>query len=199
MRLSAIALLLAGTLLLVALHKGWQPDLPAYSGWGDKLAAPDASLTRTESGAQVPQRAALTDHRHASQPMSSDSSARQTSFNDANYTPSSQINIIPSVPVNAAPQRVAAVQGQGPRRTAPALVHWRDARGRLTSWQTSYSYQQGVIDNHSLCLTLGPGSIDYRTCRKGAREWLKERCNTSRSIPLGRRTMYCKAHSSYRP
>lgn len=128
-------------------------------------------------------------------------SGRQTSFSDSNYTPSGHINLIASTggPPRREPEAAAPrFRVQGLTGTGTARVVWKDARGRLSSWQTSYAYRNGTIDNHSFCLGLGKGSIDYRNCRKGAHDWLREQCRSDRSISVEWRDMYCHAQSSFR-
>lgn len=130
--------------------------------------------------------------RHEPEPAS-----RQTSFNDANYTPPKQVNIIQSVPVRTS-RKTADGGQQALTGSRSATVRWEDARGNRSSWKTSFKYRDGQIDNSTFCLNIGKGSIPYRECRKGARRWLKEQCRSDRSLEAEWRQMYCQAHSSYR-
>ncbi|MFT6614970.1 MAG: hypothetical protein ACJAXR_000944 [Halopseudomonas sp.] len=81
---------------------------------------------------------------------------RQTNFNDTNYAPSKQINIIQSLPFNSS-QPATRKQPQGLRGSAPASIHWQDAWGRITSWQTYFEFQNSRIDNRTFCLNLRKG------------------------------------------
>ncbi len=122
---------------------------------------------------------------------------RQTRFNDLNYTPPKQVNIIQSVPVRSS-GRSAGGGRQTLAGSKSVTVRWVDARGNQSSWRTRFEYRDGRIDNSSFCLNIGKGSIPYRECRKGARQWLKVQCRTDRSISDEWRKMYCWAHGSYR-
>lgn len=128
--------------------------------------------------------------------------ARQTSFNDSNYQPKRIINTI-----QPPPQQYAQAHNQSSNRQQQGLngrsdviyVKWKDARGRTTEWLTSFTYQNSRIDNNSFCRNYQSGSIDYRTCRKGAKKWLKERClSDSNRLTTEWRRMYCHAESSFR-
>ena len=128
---------------------------------------------------------------------------RQTVFHDGNYTPRQPVNIMESRHIQH-----AIYQGQQPREvrtssrglngSGQAVVHWEDARGRRSTWPTSYTYSRSQIDNNSLCSNYRRGSIEYRTCRKGAREWLQAQCDSDRHSTEARR-MFCFAGSSFRP
>ncbi|SDS07556.1 hypothetical protein SAMN05216421_0861 [Halopseudomonas xinjiangensis] len=123
---------------------------------------------------------------------------RQTEFNDSNYVPKRSINVIPAV---AEVQRVATRSNSRPMGltgTGHATVNWQDARGRRSSWQTTFTYRNSTIDNTTFCLNVGKGSIPYRSCRKGAREWLKAKCRTKQPLNDGWRDMYCHAYQAYR-
>lgn len=122
---------------------------------------------------------------------------RQTRFNDQNYTPAGHVNIIQSVPVR--PQnRSAGGSRQALTGSQSATVRWEDARGNRSSWKTRFEYRDGRIDNSTFCLNIGKGSIPYRECRKGAGQWLRDQCRSSRNIDDQWRQMYCRAHGSYR-
>lgn len=126
------------------------------------------------------------------------SAVRQTSFNDSNYRPRTDINTIQGPRASASMQKQITPQGLN-GRSKTITVRWRDARGRTTRWQTSFTYQNSRIDNNSFCRNYRAGSIDYRTCRKGAKEWLKERClSNNNGVTTEWRRMYCHAESSFR-
>jgi hypothetical protein len=74
-----------------------------------------------------------------------------------------------------------------------------DGTGRYRAiWQVS----DNQIDYTSVCLNYGRGSIDYRECRKGARQWFKRECQkfsrdgNSQSLE---RQRYCSAASGFSP
>lgn len=121
---------------------------------------------------------------------------RQTSFSDANYAPPKQVNIIQSVPVGS---KTSARKGsRSLSGSKSASVRWVDARGNRSSWSTRFEYRDGRIDNSTFCLNIGKGSLAYRDCRKGARQWLKDQCRSDRALGDDWRRMYCRALSSYR-
>ncbi|WP_022963457.1 hypothetical protein [Halopseudomonas pelagia] len=183
-RLIGIIAVLAGGLFLVLLTKDWEPGKTIHFDWnGSSNEEPDTAIKRDMPPVMVEPEPLLT--------------RRQTSFNAANYTPSNRINILQSVPVNQ-PQRSVSTRQYGLTGSMPAAVHWQDARGRRTTWQTSFTFQNGKIDNRTFCLNVGKGSIEYLECRKGAREWLKSQCLSSGNMSVEWRRMVCHAHSSYR-
>lgn len=129
---------------------------------------------------------------------------RQTVFNDSNYIPRLNVNLMESQHVRRAAQQHAADDrrrqtNRGLNGSRQIVVHWEDARGRRTDWPTSFTFDRNQIDNNSLCSNYRRGSIEYRTCRKGAREWLKGRCRSDRNMSDEWRTMYCFSGSNFRP
>ena len=120
--------------------------------------------------------------------------ARQTEFNDRNYQPSRQINTS---------RPVAPAASMRPKREAhqPVIqsnlekVEWINARGAQTEYRVYYEHDSSNITFASVCSNYRTGSIDYRNCRKAAKQWFGQRCNTSTAI--GR--MYCQADGAFRP
>ncbi|MFO7704371.1 MAG: hypothetical protein R6V43_04425 [Halopseudomonas sp.] len=203
LRVMGITGILAGGLVLVFLNKGWEPGKIIHFAWNaSSNSTPytdirqDIAPTMVEPEPPLPQPTPESDFWEGVE-RDREATRRQTSFNDANYTPSTQINIIQSVPVNS-PQRLASSRQQGLSGSAPATVDWQDARGRRTTWQTSFTFHSSRIDNRTFCLNVGKGSIQYRECRKGAREWLNRQCRSSGNMAGEWRRMVCHAHSSYR-
>ena len=136
--------------------------------------------------------------------QSPQSNERQTDFNDGNYRPRTNINTMESrhVTVNSyrqeAPAQARRVSNSGLNGTSRVTLKWRDARGRESRWPTTYSYRNSQIDNDSFCRNYGSGSIDYRTCRKAAKEWLNERCGNRNRVQNDRQRMYCFAGEGFR-
>lgn len=122
---------------------------------------------------------------------------RQTSFSDENYRPPKHVNTIKSVAIKPARKSTRSRQ-QTLTGSKPASVHWEDARGNTSRWKTSFDFHNSRIDNSTFCLNVDKGSIPYRECRKGAQQWLKDKCRTDRSIGDEWRRMYCQAYSNYR-
>ena len=126
---------------------------------------------------------------------------RQTSFNDDNYVPRPLVNVMESRHVRqyaqSQPRRIEQPRQRGLNGTGTATFFWEDARGRRSRWQTAYSYRNSLIDTASFCSNYRRGSIDYRTCRKGAKAWLGERCGNGNRVAGERQRMYCHAHSGF--
>ena len=120
---------------------------------------------------------------------------RQTEFNDRNYQPSRQVNT--SAPVRAQPTKSRARTESKPRdiRNRTERVRWTNGRGELTEYQVYYEYDGTHVTFASVCSNHRKGSIDYRNCRKAAKQWFAGRCNNSSSS--GR--MYCHADNAFRP
>lgn len=130
------------------------------------------------------------------------SGGRQTSFSDDNYVPRQDVNVMESRHVReyaqVQPSRGEQARSRGLNGTGTATFTWEDARQRLSRWQTSYTYRNSLIDTASFCTNYRRGSIEYRTCRKGAKAWLGERCGSGNRVGDERQRMYCHAHSGFR-
>ncbi|WP_131038221.1 hypothetical protein [Pseudomonas jilinensis] len=125
---------------------------------------------------------------------------RKTVFNDSNYAPRTNINTIqaPRQTEAAAPRQSQRLPQGLNGRSSTIAMPWKDARGRTTYWRTSFSYQNSQIDNSSFCSNYRAGSIEYRTCRKAAKEWLKGEClSNSTRISTEWRRMYCHAEGAF--
>lgn len=129
------------------------------------------------------------------------SGGRQTSFSDDNYAPRQLVNVMESRHVRqyaqSQPRRIEQPRQRGLNGTGTATFFWEDARGQRSRWQTAYSYRNSLIDTASFCSNYRRGSIDYRTCRKGAKAWLGERCGNGNRVAGERQRMYCHAHSGF--
>ncbi|UJJ32318.1 hypothetical protein [Halopseudomonas maritima] len=125
---------------------------------------------------------------------------RQTEFNDQNYVARQPDNILESRHISSRAGQAGTERRAdgGPSGSATATFDWRDARRQRSRWKTRYEYHNGVIDTGSFCRNYRRGSIDYRTCRKGARAWLAERCGNGTRLASARQRMYCHAHSGFR-
>ena len=65
-------------------------------------------------------------------------------------------------------------------------------------WYTaSWSVSDNRVDYGSVCGGYRGGSIEYRECRKGAKQWFKEQCHEERDPAL--RERYCSAASGFGP
>ena len=124
--------------------------------------------------------------------------ARQTVFNDDNYTPREIVNRLPPAQKIERPQARRVNQGISGRKH-PVYVRWTDARGNLHRWTTHLDYKNSEIDVMSMCSNLRRGSIEYRNCRKGGNDWLKGKCRSREHLSKVWRDMYCSAASRYWP
>lgn len=89
-----------------------------------------------------------------------------------------------------------AVSGAG-RRQIASESHWIsgwDGNGQyLATWQIV----DNDIDASSVCMNYRRGSIEFRECRKGAKQWFKTQCRGANAEDARRR--YCSAASSFSP
>lgn len=118
---------------------------------------------------------------------------RQTSFNDQNYQPTGAINTIPApkptlYAANAQSKRV-------PHKPVLQTDYWtwtgadRKRTRRKIQWQTV----NGWIQYHTVCQNERRGSIEYRDCRKAAKEYFVHRCRTEK------RKAFCAAENNFNP
>ncbi|WP_394239140.1 hypothetical protein [Pseudomonas anguilliseptica] len=104
----------------------------------------------------------------------------QNSFNDDNYTPKQPGNIY----TPTAYKQVAQASNRNERRSKPVrrersiqwIKGWDGGTGYLAEWVTVNNY----IDSTSVCANHRRGSIDYRECRKAAKQHYHEECRTWR-------------------
>ena len=118
--------------------------------------------------------------------------ARQTEFNDHNYRPSRQINISRSVTPTP---RTRSEPQQRRIQSATEQVKWTNASGLETQYELYYEYDDTYITFASVCSNYRKGSINYRNCRKAAKQWFGSKCNNGSSN--GR--MYCHARNAFLP
>jgi hypothetical protein len=92
--------------------------------------------------------------------------------------------------------------GQGVRPVRRAESGVVDSQ-RIPGWDNKGAYRPtwevsgNRIDYGSVCGNYRSGSIDYRECRKGAKQWFKEQCRREPSEAL--RERYCSAASGFSP
>lgn len=133
--------------------------------------------------------------------------SRQTSFNDSNYSPKQPASTYPppSAQQTAASPAAAERQSRTVNRehTAKWIKSWNGGTNYLAEWIAVNNH----IDGTSVCATHRRGSIDYRECRKAAKQHFHEECRTWRARFDGdrkahselMRTRYCGAASSFNP
>lgn len=129
-------------------------------------------------------------------------------FSDSNYTPKQPASTYtpPAVhPIAAAPQQAQQRQAKQVRRerTSKWIKSWNGGTNYLAEWLSVNNY----IDGTSVCANHRRGSIDYRECRKAAKQHFHEECRTWRARYDSDRktssdrmkTRYCSAASSFNP
>jgi hypothetical protein len=76
---------------------------------------------------------------------------------------------------------------------------------RISGWDGNGSYQatwqvaNNEVDSTSVCLNYRRGSIEYRECRKGAKQWFKDQCRSAGGNSAAAKQRYCSAASSFSP
>jgi hypothetical protein len=92
--------------------------------------------------------------------------------------------------------------GQGARPVRRAVSSGFESH-RIKGWDgggpyiASWSVSDNRVDYGSVCTSYRVGSIEYRECRKGAKQWFKEQCRGERNPAL--RERYCSAASGFSP
>ena len=136
-----------------------------------------------------------------------ESSAKNV-FNDSNYTPKQPastytpptIHQIAAAPQRSAPPKTKQVSHE---HTSKWIKGWNGGTRYLAEWTAINNY----IDGTTVCANHRRGSIDYRECRKAAKQHYHEECRMwrtryesdrqDRSYNLKQR--YCSAASSFSP
>lgn len=134
--------------------------------------------------------------------------ARQTDFNDHNYTPRQPDNVVSMEGVR---QSIAYEQNAQPsttrRRNVESDSHWVDKWSGGGQYLAHWNVVNNYIDGGSVCGNHKRGSIDYRECRKGAKQYFKQACRKWESRYQSDREVrsdwlkqrYCSAASSFSP
>jgi len=161
----------------------------------------DQPLFKTEP--EVPQVSVLTERRvtvdHKAIALAEALSAkeqpaiRQTSFNDQNYQPTGAINTMP------APKSMLYAASTQAQRVQHKLVlqtgywTWTGADKKRTRLKIQWQTVNGWIEYHTVCQNERRGSLEYRDCRKAAKEYFVYRCRKEN------RKAFCAAENNYNP
>ena len=92
--------------------------------------------------------------------------------------------------------------GQGAQPARRAVSNGFESH-RIKGWDgggpyiASWSVSDNRVDYGSVCTSYRVGSIEYRECRKGSKQWFKEQCRVKRDPAL--RERYCSAASGFSP
>lgn len=118
---------------------------------------------------------------------------RQTSFNDQNYQPTGAINTIPAPKptLYAANTQTQRVQHKPVLQTD--YWSWTGADRKRTQLKIQWQTVNGWIQYHTVCQNERRGSLEYRDCRKAAKEYFVHRCRTEK------RKAFCAAENNYNP
>jgi hypothetical protein len=121
----------------------------------------------------------LRSHRRAKRILSGLNS--QNSFNDNNYRPKQPTNTYTppaTQQIAAAPTANQSTQRTTTRdTTAKWIKSWNGGSNYLAEWVAV----NNRIDSSSVCANHRRGSIDYRECRKAAKQHYHEECKTWRA------------------
>lgn len=132
----------------------------------------------------------------------------QNVFSDKNYTPKQPASTYTPPATHRiaqAPQQTQQRQTKqvSRERTVTWIKSWNGGTNYLAEWLSVNNY----IDGTSVCANHRRGSIDYRECRKAAKQHFHEKCRTWRARYDSDRktssdrmkTRYCSAASSFNP
>jgi hypothetical protein len=78
-------------------------------------------------------------------------------------------------------------------------THWISGWDGNGSYEATWQVVNNEVDSSSVCLDYRRGSIEYRECRKGAKQWFKDQCRAADSNSDTKRRRYCSAASSFSP
>lgn len=136
------------------------------------------------------------------------SQPKQTVYNDSNYRPQKPANTYTPPPphrVVSAPQQTQQrhTNRANRERTSKWIKSWNGGTNYLAEWLSINNH----IDGSSVCANHRRGSIDYRECRKAAKQHFHEQCrvwrvryDNDRKVNSDRmKTRYCTAASSFNP
>ena len=142
------------------------------------------------------------------QPVARASEPRQTSSIDDNYTPKQPASTytppafhrVTAATPTTNERRARTVNRE---RTSKWIKSWNGGTNYLAEWIAVNNY----IDGTSVCGNHRRGSIDYRECRKAAKQHFHGQCRTWRARFDGdrkdhserMRIRYCGAASSFNP
>ncbi|MOA01336.1 hypothetical protein D3C78_1207420 [compost metagenome] len=128
---------------------------------------------------------------------------KQTDYNDGNYVPKGAANVVSMESV-----RQSEAYRNPTQRAEPSISnsiehtgHWVDKWSGGGSYYAEWTVVNNYIDGTSVCANHKRGSIDYRECRKGAKQFFKEQCQawSSRSQNERMKQRYCSAASNFSP
>ncbi|WP_028630755.1 hypothetical protein [Metapseudomonas resinovorans] len=133
---------------------------------------------------------------------------KQTEYNDQNYTPRQPDNIVSMEGVRQSSAYQQPIQQTTTRsRTIEKHGEWIDKWSGGARYYATWTIVNNYIDGSSVCGNHRRGSIDYRECRKGAKQFFKDECRawgvryqSDRTLQSdGMKERYCSAASNFSP
>jgi hypothetical protein len=181
-----------------------QAQAPAYSEPAAPIRLPSLSLEPAQPVVQPPASKAEIEWMERMEAIATERA--KNSFNDNNYRPKQPANTYtpPASQIASAPTVSERKQRQVSReRTSKWIKSWNGGTNYLAEWISVNNY----IDGGSVCANHRKGSIDYRECRKAAKQHYHEECRTWRARYDNDRKdhsdrmkqRYCSASSSFSP
>lgn len=124
---------------------------------------------------------------------------KQTVFNDSNYIPKGAVNVVSTEGIrqSSAYRNNRERVSQARQRTVDHEWHWIRAWSGGASYKAKWTAIDNRIDGSTVCSNHKRGSIEYRECRKGAKQFFREQCRKDHSERLKER--YCSAANSFSP
>lgn len=118
---------------------------------------------------------------------------RQTSFNDQNYQPTGAVNTMPVPKPAMYASNTQAQRVQHKPITQRGNWIWTGADKKKIPITIEWQTVNGWIEYHTVCQNERRGSLEYRDCRKAAKEYFVHRCRTEK------RKAFCAAENNYNP
>jgi len=84
-------------------------------------------------------------------------------------------------------------------QNAVSESHWIKGWDGKGGYRATWKVEGNAINSSSVCLNHGRGSIEYRECRKGAKQWFKDQCRAAGDGSGAAKRRYCLAASSFSP
>ncbi|MDH4568844.1 hypothetical protein E8E95_19335 [Pseudomonas sp. BN414] len=133
---------------------------------------------------------------------------KQTDYNDQNYTPRQPDNVVSMEGVRQSSAYQQPIQQTTTRsRSVEKHGEWIDKWSGGARYYATWTIVNNSIDGGSVCGNHKRGSIDYRECRKGAKQFFKDKCRawgerwqSDREPRIDyMKQRYCSAANSFSP
>ncbi|MFW4534521.1 hypothetical protein ACOAQ2_10775 [Pseudomonas aeruginosa] len=134
---------------------------------------------------------------------------KQTVYNDTNYIPKGATNVVDmeAVRQSEAYRNPTAATSRVSQNNVEQSGAWVDKWSGGVHYYAEWTVLNNYIDDTSVCANHKRGSIDYRECRKGAKQFFKEECRSwegrwqsdRKANSEIMRQRFCSAASSFNP